>query len=187
MIVSGDSLWQNYRVELTLATPDTAQAGIAVRYQNSRCYYFVGVRNGNLIIKKVDHAHALHQPTETILASTSFAPPISDFYQLVIDVVQDEISVQLPVGSTLTAKDSQFRKGRVALLADGPAYFSSIKVTCSEEESLAFNKRKLEVFYEESGLQQSNPGFKLSKKFSILGFGVGRNLRFGDFRIQRLF
>ncbi|MBK8503506.1 MAG: hypothetical protein IPL46_15600 [Saprospiraceae bacterium] len=180
MIVAGDSLWQNYRVELNLATPDTAQAGIAVRYQNSRCYYFVGVRQGNLIIKKVNHAHALYQPTETILASTVFEAPPTEFYQLMIEVEQDKIVVQLPNGEALTAKDPDFKKGKVALLADGPAYFSSIKVTCSEEESQAFNKRKLQVFNDESGLQQSNPAFKLYKKFSIQGFGVGRNLRFGD-------
>ena len=33
MMVAGDSLWQDYQVDLRLSAPDTAQTGICVRYK----------------------------------------------------------------------------------------------------------------------------------------------------------
>ncbi len=180
MVVAGDSLWHNYSVDLRLATPDTAQAGIAIRYQNSRRYYFVGAHRGRVVIKKVDHAHALHQPNEYVLASTTFQPPTSGFYRLKIEVEEHQIKVVLPNGESLIAEDDQYVRGRIALLADGPTYYSSIRVSCTQEESATLEKRRQEVLAVESILQQSNPTFRLHKKISIQGFGVGRNLRFGD-------
>ncbi|NND33048.1 MAG: hypothetical protein HKN76_10690 [Saprospiraceae bacterium] len=180
MMVAGDSLWQNYSVDLRLATPDTALSGIAIRYQNSRCYYFVGTHQGQAIIKKVNHAHALHQPTELILASTSFDAPADAFYDIKITVAGNIVELQLPDGQNLLAEDATYSRGRIALIADGPAYFSDIRIQCNPEEAAELKQRQQAVASVEATLQRNNPQLRLYKKIDIQGFGVGRNLRFGD-------
>ncbi|NND04968.1 MAG: hypothetical protein HKN87_01190 [Saprospiraceae bacterium] len=180
MVTAGDSLWQDYKVELRLSAPDTAQTGICVRYQNSRCYYFVGLYQGEVVIKRVNHASALYRPNEVVLASREFVMNRKAFFNLVISLNGEQISVELPDGSMLSALDPTYHRGKIALLSDGPAYYSKVKVTSTEEEHNAFIDRVGIVAQEEKALQMENPGMKLYKKFGIQGFGVGRNLRFGD-------
>jgi len=180
MIVAGDSLWNNYEINLRLATPDTAQAGICIRYQNSRCYYFVGVHQEKAMIKKVNHEKALHQPDEEILISSSFDTQEDYYYDLNIVVNNDQIVATFPGGLELKTIDSTFHKGKIALLSDGPAYYSFIKVKCSQDEKENLQKRQKEVQEEELARISGNPKMKLYKKIMTYGFGVGRNLRFGD-------
>ena len=69
MIVTGDSLWQDYTLKVTFA-PESgrARSGVVFRYQNDRCYYFFGVEGSKAIIKMVQHATDFHTPYEKILA-----------------------------------------------------------------------------------------------------------------------
>ena len=45
MIVTGDVLWENYTVKTSFVSLDKdKQCGVAFRYNNDRCYYFLGVK-----------------------------------------------------------------------------------------------------------------------------------------------
>ena len=70
MLSTGDDLWRDYSVTMRF-TPEIkqGQVGVAVRYRNSRCYYFFGLNEHGLVLKMVQHEVEFHQPYEVILSS----------------------------------------------------------------------------------------------------------------------
>jgi len=180
MLVTGDSLWENYTATLEFTPLDTAQSGLMVRYKNSRCYYFCGVRNGKAIIKMVNHGIGFHQPNEVILDEEPFNINDGDSIRLKVAVNENRIDVEFNGTTRLSATDTTFRKGKVGLMADAPTYYHSIKVVTTNKDYEAFTNKRERRKNEAAQLQSSNPKMKLWKKISTFGFGVGRNLRFGD-------
>lgn len=181
MLVAGDPLWQNYTVTVRFAPQsDNGRCGIAFRYQNDRCYYFFGLEGEKLRLLKVRHASALHRPDETVLAEAPFEWNPSEYLAATVSVSGSSIRAGVENGPTLEATDATYPRGRIAPLADGPGYFSSVRVAMPEGAHAAFTA---DVAAREAGLsrlQQANPKPVVWKKISTMGFGVGRNLRFGD-------
>ena len=180
MLVAGDSLWENYTATLDFTPLSNAQSGLMFRYRNSRCYYFCGVSNGKAILKMVKHATAFHQPYEKILDEREFGFVPGEFIQLKVTVKDDKIVAGFNGKTFLSASDPSYPRGKVGLMADAPTYFQSIQVTTTPTDFDHFHKRLTHRKDEARQLQAANPKMKLWKKFSTYGFGVGRNLRFGD-------
>jgi len=180
MLIAGDSLWENYTVTLDFIPLGMAQSGLMFRYRNSRCYYFCGVENGKAILKMVKHATGFHQPYEKIFEEKEFTYESGEIIQLKVTVKDDKIVAGFNGKTFVSASDPTFSKGKVGLMADAPTYFSSIKVTTSQKDHQLFNERASLRKNEALQLQAANPKMKLWKKISTYGFGVGRNLRFGD-------
>ncbi len=181
MIVSGDSLWRDYDLSVSLAADSLrGQAGVVFRYRNDRCYYFFGLDSGRVLLKAVRHATAFHKPYERILAAVPFAWQAGQYYDFSIRLAGDDISASLAGGPTFSVRDSTFRTGKVALTSDIPTRFRSVKVTCAAEEKSRIDSLKAVETRVLADLQAANPKPVLWKKLSTAGFGVGRNLRFGD-------
>lgn len=180
MLVAGDSLWENYSVDLRFVPLDTAQSGLMFRYRNSRCYYFCGVQNGKAVLKMVRHATGFHQPYEKILDEQAIAYSAGDSLRLRVIVREDQISAVLNDSTSLSASDATFSQGKVGLMADAPTYYQSIQVTTTPADFERLENRRSQREDEVAQLQAAHPDMKLWKKFSTYGFGVGRNLRFGD-------
>ncbi|MBN2093573.1 DUF1080 domain-containing protein [candidate division KSB1 bacterium] len=181
MLVAGDSLWQDYTLMAQFA-PDSLNglSGVVFRYQNDRCYYFFGFQHEKLVLKMVKHATAFHQPFEKILAEKQFPFKSGTYLKTRIQLSGQRIQAFVNGNLALEANDSTYLKGKIGLLADIPTRFREIKVTMSPSAHKIFEAQKNFRELEARRLQAQNPQPVLWKKISTTGFGVGRNLRFGD-------
>jgi len=180
-VTQGGEFWKDYTVSVRFCPQsDRGQSGVAFRYRNDRCYYFFGVNGSKAILKVVNHGLAFRKPNEKILAGREFAWKTGEFLTATIRIEGSKIRAIFGDGVVLEAEDSTFTEGKVALTADVPTKFSSVKVTASAEEKERNEKRVAAKDREETKLQAANPKPVVLKKFAIKEYGVGRNLRFGD-------
>jgi len=181
MLVAGNALWQDYKLTASFA-PDSGkgQSGIIFRYRNDRCYYFFGVNGPKAILKMVRHATAYHKPYEKVLAEKEFAWTAGVYLTAVVEVEGSHIRARLNDTLSLEADDTTYSQGKIALMSDVPTRYKDIKVLTSPQEKKRFQERVSARERELAQLQAANPRPVVWKKASTEGFGVGRNLRFGD-------
>lgn len=186
MVVAGDALWKDYRVKLRF-DPDTndRMCGLAFRYRNDRCYYFFGIREGKQVLSMVKHATGFREPFEVVLAEGPVPEPRRESLILRVGATGLQIEAGLEGGPLFRVTDSTYAGGKIALLADGPAAFHSILVSSGQKQKKVYEQERAKLDREERERIASNPGMKLWKKVSTEGFGVGRNLRFGDLNGDR--
>ncbi|MBN2129671.1 MAG: hypothetical protein JW741_09245 [Sedimentisphaerales bacterium] len=181
MLVAGDPLWRNYRITADFApATDRGQSGVVFRYRNDRCYYFCGVAGRRAVLKMVRHATAFHQPYEKVLAEQACSWTPGNYVSVRIDVAGNRIQATFSNGVGLEATDDTYPLGRIALMSDVPTRYRNVKVTTTVAEKEHLQKRIAERDEELRRLQAANPRPVLWKKIDTEGFGVGRNLRFGD-------
>ncbi len=181
MLVAGNPLWQNYRATVDLApASDKAQSGIVFRYRNDRCYYFFGVRGQKAVLKMVRHETAYHKPYEVVLAEKACTWTPGKYLSAQVDVNDNRIRAQLNNGVVLEAEDKTFPQGKIGLMSDVPTRYKNVAVVTTLEEKERFTKRVAARERELADLQAADPRLVLWKKAATEGFGVGRNLRFGD-------
>jgi hypothetical protein len=180
-IVAGDVLWADYTL-FARFTPETAtgRSGVSFRHHNDRCYYFLGVEDTRAVLIRVKHESDFHDPDEQLLDSRAFGWKPGDEVRVEISLAGPRIEAKVNGDVTLAAEDATFPHGSIALTADGPTRFSQVRVTATaaERDRVAAERAKIET--ESRRLQAANPQAKLWKKFRTDGYGVGRNLRFGD-------
>jgi len=180
-VVPGGEFWRDYTVSACFSPQsDSGQSGVAFRYRNDRCYYFFGMKGQKVILKVVKHGVAYREPYEKILAERKFDWRPGEFITVTICIESNRIRAKLGSGLVLEAEDSTFEQGKVALTADVPVKFSSVKVTASPEEIKRVEKCLAAKKRQEVKLQTANPKPVVWRKFPIVEYGVGRNLRFGD-------
>jgi hypothetical protein len=181
MVIAGSEFWMNYNVSASfIPESDKYQCGIVFRYQNDRCYYFVGVEKERAVLKLVNNATGFHKPNETILDEKIFAWKPGDKIGVEIKAVNNLLAATINGQIELEAEDSTYPKGKIGLTANVPTRFTTVKVTSSLAEKKRFEKERTAFLQKEKELQNANPKPVLWKKISTKGFGVGRNLRFGD-------
>lgn len=179
-VVAGEDLWVDYSVTVRF-TPETGKgrSGVSFRYRNDRCYYFAGVQESKAILKMVQHETAFRVPNKKVLATEDIGWKPGQEIKAEITVNGSRITAKLN-GKTLTAEDSTYANGRIALSADAPTRFASVRVTATTTEQMRVANARKKIEDESRNLQAANPKAVLWKKFRTDGFGVGRNLRFGD-------
>jgi rhamnogalacturonan endolyase len=181
VVISGDSLWTDYTVKVSFKPEsDERQSGILFRYQNDRCYYFFGIEKNKAILKMVNHATAFHKPLEKILAQTEYILPGDRFISLEVKVQSNQITAYIDGVKLLQAFDATYSAGKIGLMSDLPAKYSTVLVTTSKKTFDDITAKQQLRKNEELALQKNNPQMKLWKKIKTPGFGAGRNLRFGD-------
>ena len=181
MVVAGSPLWKDYTLRVSFK-PDSCgpRCGTAFRYQHDRSYYFFGIENDSVKLIMVNHGKAFRRPDEKLLAGVPFSSASAECIELKVMVNAESIQASIDGGPELAVEDSVFRQGRIALLADGPASFYSVMVTT---EGKAYRRYLEESEHHEAltdSLIAANPRTVIYKKINTEGFGVGRNLRFGD-------
>ncbi len=181
MIIAGDELWEDYHLSVRFA-PESKQyqSGVVFRYQNDRCYYLFGVEENKVILKMVRHGTGFHKPREKILDQAEYDWQPGKYLTVNISVQADKIHAELDNEIVLQASDSTFQKGKIGLTANVPTKFSAVKVTMTKENKARFEAAREAFDKTEKELQAANPKPVLWKKIETEGFGVGRNLRFGD-------
>jgi len=181
MLIAGDPLWHNYRVTADFSpASNKGQSGIIFRYRNDRCYYFFGVDGPKAVLKMVRHESGFHKPYEKVLAETACSWTPGRYLTAQIDVNDNHILAKLDNGVVLKANDSTYTYGKIGLMSDVPTRYKNIKATTTVEEKELLGKRIAERQEQLNRLGASNPRPVLWKRIDTEGFGVGRNLRFGD-------
>ena len=181
MIVAGDSLWRDYTLTVKFSPENKkGQCGVIVRYHNDRCYYFFGINGDKAVLKKVNHGIAFRTPNEKVLAEKSCSWRANDWLTATVTVRGSDITAEFDNGVKLTASDDMFKTGKVALMSDIPARYTSVRVTASSAEKarvVALNEKYNKELTE---LRAANPVPVVWKKIKTTNFGVGRCVRFGD-------
>jgi rhamnogalacturonan endolyase len=180
-LVAGDPLWDNYRVEAEF-TPQSAagQSGLVFRYRNDRCYYFFGVDGRQAVLKMVRDETALHQPFEHVLAKQPCRWTPGQRLKATVSVDGTAIHAELSGGVSLDAQDAAYAQGKIGLTSDVPTLFHRVTVTTTPVAKAAMDDAIARREREETELQAANPKPVVWRKITTDGFGVGRNLRFGD-------
>ncbi|MCZ6636427.1 MAG: hypothetical protein O7G87_23755, partial [bacterium] len=180
-VIAGETYWENYTLRVTF-TPQEQRAccGVLFRYQNSRCNYFFGFNGPDLILKMVHHGTAYRQPYEKILAQQSCNRSPGETYTAQITVDGPHIRAEIEGLATLEAEDTTYPTGKIGLQSDVPTVYHTVQVTADAESIGQVNTLRSKKKRELEDLRAQNPKPVLWKKISTEGFGVGRNLRFGD-------
>lgn len=181
MVVTGSEFWNNYVVEVEFKPENLIRRnGLAFRYQNDRQYYFIGIENDSVKIIKVNNGKAFQVPDETILASIPFSGNKEEKIIMQVEVNADEITCKVNKSIQLQAKDSIFRKGRIALVSDSPTEFYSVLVTTNSDDYEKYKEDENRFVSVQDSLIADNPKMKVLRKIKLDDFGTGRNVRFGD-------
>jgi len=180
MVIAGEQDWEDY-VTKALFTPESKdlQSGIVFRYRNDRCYYFAGVSGDSLILKMVKHETAFHKPYEAILGRKYLKWNENELLTISVNVRGSQISCNVK-DVTITAEDSTYTNGKIGLMADVPTKYHLVEVKTSPDELERIKISREKYALELHKIQDSIPDMKIWKKINTPGFGVGRNLRFGD-------
>jgi len=181
MIVTGDEFWGDYTLTVEFAPESNRdQCGVVFRYRNDRCYYFFGLDQDKAILKSVNHAHGFQKPHELVLAEESVSWSPGSYYTAIVEVKGSKISAEIKDLVSFQVEDTTFPKGRVALTTDVPARYRYVQITTSEAGRKRIDELRAAKLQGEEELQARNPKPTVWKKIKTKGFGVGRNLRFGD-------
>ncbi len=181
MLAAGDTRWGDYELEAEVEPLEPgARCGVVVRYETNRRYYFFGFDARGLVLLRVCEETAFHQPDERVLARLDVPWKASAIYRFRVRVEGSHISCQVDGVGALTAQDDTFPKGKVGLCADAPARYHALRVTAADSAAAAFHARADRDAVELARLRAQNVQPVVWKKIPTPGFGVGRNLRFGD-------
>ena len=182
MVVAGDALWKDYTLSVRFApmTQDAQRrSGVVFRYRNDRCYYFCGVQGPRAVLIMVRHATAFHTPLEKVLAEKPLLWTPGAYIDAEIHVRGDRLRAALG-DVVLEARDETYAGGKIGLAADIPARYQQVVVTATAADRRRYLEERSAARREQKRLQAANPRPVLWKKIDTTGFGVGRNLRFGD-------
>lgn len=181
MIIAGDSLWHDYTLTVRFRPENDSQySGVAFRYRNDRCFYFFGVKDSSVYISKFRHSEIFNILKETRLAEQPFKMVPGAYLTAAVTVKGNRIIAKLNDKVKLEATDNKYKTGKIGLVSNARAEYMSVEVSTSMAEKELLKKRK--AIYEEESLklQEANPKMMSWKKIATKGFGVGRNIRFGD-------
>ncbi|NJL72254.1 MAG: hypothetical protein HC888_12060 [Candidatus Competibacteraceae bacterium] len=188
MVSAGDPQWTDYEAEI-LCSPSEAggRCGLVFRYETNRRYYFWGLVDGGAALVKVCEERRVHEADETVLGFTEFHWQPGRAYWLRAEVRGAEIRcfAEDTEASRMTlcaveAGDDSFGSGKIALTSDVPADFLAVEVWSTTRAAAAARQRRSGLEAELEELRAGNPRPVVWKKLATPGFGVGRNLRFGD-------
>ncbi len=180
ILSAGSPLWDDYTLRVRFA-PDTEKGwcGVIFRSRNDRCYHFFGVDGQRLALLRVNQGKAFRELNVDTLAEAPFSWKPGQWLDAVVQTEGGQLRAEAG-GVVLEARDAAFGAGGIGLLSDNPARFASVEVLMTPAARARWEAAEEKRAGEEAALQAANPKPVVWRKISTDGFGVGRNLRFGD-------
>jgi rhamnogalacturonan endolyase len=175
LLVAGSRFWDDYLLAVDVRPLGWIRPlGLVVRYQHSRQYYFLALYPDHVALLKRDHEE------ETVLAEAPWQGSVDRYVAVEIACRGRRMTVRLDGVQVLSAQDDAYPRGRIGLLAEGPARFADVRVTASAAAARRAAEAEEAWAREEAALQAALPQPVLWKVLSTAGFGTDRNLRYGD-------
>ncbi len=181
LLVAGNWFWTDYAVTVRFA-PEVqgGRSGLVFRRKNDRCYYFFGFENDRCVLLCVRHGTEFRKPAERVLAEKRVAYNLCEYVTARVVINGTHIYAAVNDETVADLDDGEFTQGGIGLLADVPTRYSEVLVTTTPETYEQIQTAIARCAGEEQSLQAANPKPVVVKKMSTVGFGAGRNLRFGD-------
>lgn len=128
-IYNGDFSWVDYRFNVRVKSNDDDAIGLMFRYQNDNNYYRFFMdkqRSTRMLTKTVGGVH-------TILALDNIPYNKNQWYDITVDVIQNNIRILVDGIVIFDVFDSTFTSGQIALYSWGNAgsYFDNVEVLAS--------------------------------------------------------
>jgi len=181
MIIAGDSLWKNYKLTIRFRPQNDLQySGIVFRYKNDRCFYFFGIKDSLAYISKFHHGPDSKSLNESVLAEKQFIFRAGQDLLATVMVRDNIITAKLNKDLSLKVTDDTWQSGKIGLVSNAKAEYKNVEVLTSQKEISDIGIKKAACEQESLSLLKANPSMVVWKKINTKGFGVGRNLRFGD-------
>lgn len=183
MFMTGDPEWHDYRVEVRVRPLAVSEPiGLVFRYHTNRHYYILALSGGNTarLLVRLPLEQQLRVAEWRELAKTTFSYDTSRYYTLAVTNEGPQIRAFIDGKPILEARDEELLKGKVGVAASVPARFQQFRVTVSPAIERDIQQKVAARDAELTRLRADNPQPKLWKKFSVKGFGAGRNVRLGD-------
>jgi hypothetical protein len=181
MIIAGDSLWRDYQLTVHFQPEEVSEySGVAFRYRNDRCFYFFGLKDSIAYLALFQHGDRFDRLNQKILAKQFFVFAPGQDLTATILVRGNSITATLNDVVSLKALDNTYPSGKIGLVSNARTKYYSVEVLTSKNELNYIADRKRAIEEERAALKAKNPGMIVWRKLHTKGFGVGRNLRFGD-------
>lgn len=176
ILVTGDALWQNYKVSLKFSfLNETGVSGIVFRYQNNREFYSLLIKDcKTVLLKKTFHTR------EEILYQVDLAK--KENFLLEAEVNGSNICARINDNFEFNVFDETYPQGRVGIICNTTILFENFKVTTNEKEFEFYLNRVDREKKELENIREEYPKPELYKKIDTTGFGTGRQIRFGHLR-----
>jgi hypothetical protein len=183
MFVTGDPEWQDYRSEVRVRPLNTMETiGLVFRYHTNRHYYMLALSGGDtakLVVRlPIEKTYRIAEWRE--LAKIPFKYDTTRYYTLAVQNEGAKITAFIDGKQVMDASDSEIMRGKTGVAASVPARFQKFRVTTSTAAAAGIDQRIAARERDLAKLRAGNPKPKLWKKFSVKGFGAGRNIRLGD-------
>lgn len=181
ILAAGDPMWSDYELDVELVPlAKGGRCGVIVRYETNRRYLFFGLDDRGIVLLRICEETSFHVPDETLLVSVPIEWEAQHSYHLHVNVAGSRIEGNVEGLGRLVAEDGGFHFGKIGLTSDIPAQYLRVQVNSSTTAVSEAETRIAMRVGEQERLQAENPKPLLWKKIATPGFGVGRNLRFGD-------
>jgi hypothetical protein len=183
LFVTGEEEWSGYIVEVSLKPLSTAElAGVVFRYRTSRHYYLFALRGGReaVLLVRQPIEKELRQAGWREIAKAPFEYDTRRYYRLRVENGGARIVASIGGRTLLEASDSELLHGQAGVMANIPARFQDFAVTAPDTAIAAIDQNIRDRERELARLRAMQPQPRLWKTFTTLGYGAGRNVRFGD-------
>lgn len=171
---TGSIEWTDYTVSVQFRPMiGTGISGILFRYQTSLLHYGVFISDN-----KIEFVKVCKKKRET-LASAELVLDTDSIHTLSISVCGDKFNCIFDGNQILTAEDSTYSKGCIALSAAIPTQYFSVEV--ETDKDTAETVKAVERNKRQTGwaLESSLPRPELYRIYDLNDFGAGRQIRFG--------
>ena len=131
-LVTGESTWTDYQTRATIRVTGDGTAGIGFRWQDARhCYYAMLENHSSLALYRREQDDVIE------LARADFPHDRERFYNLRAEGEADRLTCCVDDGPTISATDSSWPSGRVALVAGCPSQYHDLEAAGSRHPTPA--------------------------------------------------
>jgi len=181
IIVAGDSMWNDYRIEVDF-TPMAKfdKCGVVFGYQHPNEFYFFGTEGNTVILKHVSQSVTPLRPIEEILEYKPLIWTPGEKMHAVVSVRRSQITAVLNDSIIMFEDVKSMLPGRIGLISDLPARFSRVEVKVLKGEIRKLNRKKRSLARREEIHLKRHPQMVRWRSFNTGSFGTDQNLRLGD-------
>jgi rhamnogalacturonan endolyase len=181
MVVAGDSLWKDYKIEVDFSPQAKFdKCGLVFGYQHPNDFYFFGIEGNTVILKHVMQSVTPLRPIEKILAHKPLVWTPGDEMRAIVTLRRNDISVILNDSIRMYEGSEVIRPGRIGLISDLPARFNRVEVKMLKGELRKLNRKKRLLERRMELHLDGHPAMVRWKAMDIAAFGTDQNIRLGD-------
>ena len=181
MVVAGDSLWDNFTIEVEFTPLDKFdKCGLVFGYQHANEFFFFGTEGNTVTLKHIQPPVTPLRPIERILEYRPLVWTPGTRMRAVVTVRRNKISTLLNDSIRMYTEVAQLRPGKVGLISDMPARFSRVEVKMLKGELRQLDRKRRQLVRRQEIHISAHPEMIRWKTLDIAGVEAGRVCRLGD-------